>query len=284
MPAKYQWQLKKQDLSVADFELRADTNEGYIIHEIGCEGGAGNLVLTVKIKERTMTGLPADSGKAECLPVPLKSTNNNTFFKMLRERYDFIPEYRVAPGDKFIISSGGNAGTAYVVYSHFIDEDLPAATEAGGRLAPERLVVSVGKGELSIGAGETKEFVVNTSLNPTGIDAFPYGVSCPADRDIDILGFSTCLGDGAGANINYDGIRIVYKEEEVLSPDWEYTIPEMFPFNRPDLDKPVFFFPKGFEVVPGEKFEFQVKCSNTGAAAETAQVIVAVYTWQKPRG
>jgi len=272
MPAKFPYQVKKVDLSTADLEFKPGVGKGYVIHELGIIGGAANLVVEIKINDKVMTGLPCDDGRDEFFPVPKKSVNQHPFFETIRKTYEDVPLYRVAPGDEFVLTSGGQAGTCYCIYSYFEGEDLPTNTEPGGVNADYKLVFLHGKGTKNIAAGATEEFELDTPLNPKGIPAFPFKERVPYGKVVEVLGFSTCLGEGSGPNISYDGIQIQYKEEELIAPGWEYVDPALFPYNNPGVNKFMFLWDEKRVYTGGEQLIYRVKCSNSGAAAEDAVV------------
>jgi len=269
-------QIKRQALATADLELEADADEGFEILEIGCDGGAVGSACTLSIGGVSMLGWPTAADKEEVAPTPQVTANTHSLLKTLQAKYPDVPTWKVAPGEKLVISSGGATVNGNIYYRQLSADQAPSKTDPGGSQGPRRLFISHGKAEWTVPAGQTKVQRVNINLNPTPLRGFPWVEDVPAEKVYKILGLCTRRGDGSGANITYDGIRMWHKDISILAPEEEFLSPSHFPYPISGSDRDYFLFPKFILCKANEEVKIEVKASNAGAADETAQIFVTL--------
>jgi len=274
---KYVYRVKSGNLATADLELEAKVGQAFEILELGIDGGAAGLVATLYIGGEVMTGLPAAAGAENVVPVPLIDLNFNTLMRMLQQKFPEVPTYKVCPGEKLVLTSGGKAGTGYLFYCRMMEDQLFTKDMPGASEGTPRLVISHGKAEWSVEAGATEDHDVDINLNPAGLTGFPYVERVPAGKNYDLLGFATRLGAGSGADISYEGIRMWKKEEAILSPDEAFVTPKLYPYNVDTAALPAFLLPEKLTFVPEEAFKMEVRAKNAGTAAQTAQIFLTTF-------
>ena len=269
---KFKERVIKQDLSSADLELEANIGEGYKIRSVGVANGAANQVASLVIGGELISGLPCDNNAVNVVPVRGVEANNYRLIEVARKALPILPFWGVAPGEKLVLSNGLATGVGYVFYEHYTEGDVPKKADPGGSKGPDRLIVSHGKFEGSITASVTEEKIAVTSLNPTGLPDFPFGQQVPSNETWELIGFATTKGAGSHADISYPGIRIWKRNQSILALDEAWTDPNIFPYNRDNVDVPYFTFPEPFQFLGNEeqKIEFQIANANVGA--QTAQI------------
>jgi len=282
MGVKYIKRFIQQDLSKADLTLEAVVGKGFEIESIGIHGGATGLVARVIIGGENILCFPADAGAEMVAPVLGKHTNLHGLFETIRKIHPDVPLLKVSEGETLIVSSAKAAGTAYVRYKEFKADQIPKKTDPGGSESDIRLVVFHNKAEWDVAAGATEVHLVDKNLNPSGYPSWVGEEKGPVGFEYHVLGFATSKGAGSGPNISYKGVRMIKMNEFFLAPDEAFVDPEVFPYNRDDINKPMFLFPKPIVFKAGETFKVEVQAYNAGTTDETAQIFITYFVLQKP--
>jgi len=275
MAIEYINRVAYQDLSVADLELKADVNEGYLIYDIGFTSGGANVIAEVKIDEETYMNIPIHYNYNMLAPLRKKGDNQNMLYQMVRDAYPDVPLISISEGQKLIISTSKQTGKVYVLYRELSGRDIPPEDIEGGKKSKNRLFVSHGKGEVDIPATETKEFKVDTSLNVTGIPQFPFEEGASYKYNWDLLGMCVTKGYNSGTDISVEGIQLWYRERSILAKDREYVDIDLFPYPYNNSQNKIFFFDSPIKFDPEETMSIKVKCKNSNATTtQTARVDV----------
>jgi len=270
MPEKYIYRVVTQDLAVANLSLEAKVDEGFEIMDVGITGGAALLVAVLIIGNEIMTGLPC-SNNLECLvPVPRVDTNTHQLLADVVAKFPQVPKYKVSAGETVILSSGGAAGTGYLIYRLLTGADIPAKSAEGASEGLSRLFLSHGSITHATAIGATEDFIVSVGLNPVGLTAFPFGELVPVNVEFDLLGFATNLGAASGANVTYNGLRIWKAQESILRKDQAFLTPTLFPYPTNNIDKPLFTLPKPLTFIANEEMKVEARATNAGAGIQNA--------------
>ena len=272
MPEKYVYRVVTQDLAVADLTLEAKVDEGFEILDIGITGGAALLVATLIIGNEIMTGLPCSTGLENVVPVSRVNVNTHPLIPEIVAKFPVVPLYKVAAGEKVVITSGGAAGVAYLIYRLLTGADIPAKTAPGGSEGTSRLFISHGSITHAVAAGATEDFLVNVPLNPVGLTGFPFGELVPVGIEFDLLGFATNLGAASGAGVTFDGFRLWKAQESILRLDQAFIDPLLFPYNQDAVDLPIFTMPKLITFIANEEFKIEARSTNPGMAPANAVI------------
>jgi hypothetical protein len=269
---KYIYRVTSQDLAVADLILEARVDEGFEVIDIGIIGGAAGVVAQLIIGNEIMTGLPCDAAAENIVPVPGLETNQNPLLSTLLKKFPALPMYKVSSGERLVVSSGGAAGVCHLLYRQFAGAEISAKTVDGASEGAQRLYFSHGKSEVTVGIGATVDVIAATELNPVGLPGFPFGELVPVNTEFDLLGFCCSLGGGSGANVTFDGLRLWKLQESILVRDQGFVIPGLYPYNRDNVDKPMFMLPTPLNFVGQEELKVEVRTTNAGAAPQVSQI------------
>ncbi len=281
MSERFLYRTKKQDLASADLTLEATVQEGFEIMDIGIDGGAAGLVAQLFISSELMTGLPAASGLENVVPIRGVDVNTFELLTNLRSAFPNVPTYKVAAGEKFVLTSAGAAGVAHIFYRELVGDQIPKNVAPGGSNSRERLFVSHGKIEASVGIGLTVTLSVPVNLNPVGILTWPFTGVVPANQSMEVLAIMTRKGAGSGANIAYNGFRLWKLNSAILSPSEAFVDPAVFPYPSDGVVQPGRFFPKPWIFKGNEDMRIEANVTNSGGGAETAQIFFTFFILQK---
>lgn len=276
--SKFIERIIQQDLNAANLELEARVNEGFVINEIGIDLGANDLVARLLIGDELMTGLPADEGEENVVPVQGVDVNTHTLIKTLRKKFPELPRYKVAPGEKLVLSSQGAAGVGYIHFTQLEDDQVPKRSDPGGTQGPSRLFVSHGGYTGNVTGLATAEIItIDTPINPVGLPDFPFGQRVPVGEIMELLGFAFSEGAGMGANTNVTGLRIWKKNEAYLAREEAFVNDALFPYNVDDEDKPFYMFPEPVIFLPNEELKIEGQFKNTDAADESGECFITLF-------
>jgi len=284
MAEEYSYRIEYQDLTAADLILQAEVGEGFIIDEIGISTGQPDLISPVFIGDTTMLCLPADDGAVHICPVGGKDINQNTLFATLLKKYPDIPLLKVPSGKTLKIPKIATSGKAYVQYRKVIGDQVPAPDAAGAPYGYPRLFISHSRVKWSVPAGATEYRDVTENMNPAGLIGFPAVGDVPAGYIYDLIGLATWTTGVVGTNITHIGIRIWKLEKSLLAKDEAWIDPSLYPYNRNDIDKPFFTFPKPISFVADETCKIQMQVKSTDAAPQVATVYVTTFWIVKKAG
>lgn len=272
MPEKYGYRVITQDLAVADLHLEAKVDEGFEVLDVGINGGAALLVATLIIGNEIMTGFPCSTGLENVVPVPRIDINTHQLIPTIVDKFPQVPLYKVSAGETLIITSGGAAGVAYVIYRQLSGAEIPAKSAVGASEGSSRLFISHGSITHAVGIGATEDFLVNVNLNPVGLTGFPFGELVPVNIEFDLLGLATNLGAASGAGILYDGFRIWKAQESILREDQAFVDPLLYPYNSDAVDQPIFTLPKALTFIANEELKIEARATGTGVGIENAVI------------
>jgi len=277
MTEEYVYRVLHQDLASAELSLEADVDEGYEIIDIGIYNGEANLVEPLYIGDTVMLGIPADKGAVNVAPVVGKETNTHGLLATLKKAFPDIPLPACPAGKTIKMPKVSTSGEAYLVYRKLSGDQIPAKDAPGAPYGYPRLFISHGKASWTVSAGATETHRVDTSLNPSGFLPFPYAEDVPSEYEYDLLGLATYVNGTVGTNLTHTGIRMWKQEKALLAKDEAYVDPAIFPYNRDDVDKPFFTFPKPITFVADEECKIEVKVVSSDAGDQTANVYVTTF-------
>jgi len=273
MPIDFHYRVKYQDLSVDDLVLKADVNEGYEILDVGFISGGTDVVAEFKINEETYLNVPIHYQFNLLMPQRMKGTNQNMFFEMVREQYTDVPTIKISEGERYIITTGKQTGQVFVTYKQYSGRDIPMSTDTGGKESDNRILISHGKGEVTISPDTTTEFYIDTSLNKIGVTKFPFEENASHKYNWNILGWCLTKGNGTGADIEIHGVQFWYREKSILAANREYVDIDLYPYPLVNTDNRIFFIDTPITFVPEETLQIRVKAKNTNTTtAQTARV------------
>ncbi len=272
----------QQDLNASNLELEARVSEGFEINEIGIDLGDTDLVARLLIGDELMSGLPADAGEENVVPVPGINVNTHSLIRTLRKRFPDLPKYKVSPGEKLVLSSQGATGVGYIFFTQLEDELVPKRTDPGGTNGPSRLFVSHGTFNGDITGSATAEIhTIDSPLNPVGLPDFPFGSRVPVGEIMELLGFAFSEGAGMGANTNVTGLRFWKKNEAYLAREEAFINDALFPYNVDDEDKPFYMFPEPVVFQPNEELKIEGQFKNTDVADESGECFLTLFLHRK---
>lgn len=282
MPELHNWRDKEQDLSVADLELKAEIDEGFEILEIGIEDINAVGLAELIIGEENILTVPNDNPNDDLIPVPLKSVNQHTLFRTVRERFPDIPLFKVSSGEKLVLTNTQGSGKGYVLYRHFTGAEIPAKTDDGGSESLNRLQAFNSENDESIPASTTKNVTVDTNLNGRGFARWTYPDKVPAGVRFDLIGIAVTKKRGTSTQITINSIRVWKAQKSILSPDEAFTDVALFPYNNSDGEKPMFLFEKKIPFVTGEDIKIEANVSNADTTAHNAGIRTSLLVHQVP--
>jgi len=273
MPIKYIDRfIESVDLS-ADLELQAQSGEGFVIKDIFAESVVVGEYLTIIISDTVMFACLTESTEIGMLRFSDAKESIRGLFTKIREKYPTVPLFRVSEGEKLVIKRLTNDTKCLVRYAHLVGADLPKSTEPGGTLSDNRLLISSGSQAITITADLTHYLTSLTSMNPSGIMDFPFGVKVPAGYRMELLGFCVNVHKLTGVGITIDGIRLWFRDESILKPAQAYLSNDLFKYISDDGQSVPFLFDSPILMVSGDELKTEVKV--TGTSADTGVVYIS---------
>lgn len=271
MPIEFIERFKEQDLSVADLELEASTDEGYIIKDIEGESSVVDALARVIIKDTTMLNFPMVATTIGIAPIINRNSHTKGLFERIREVFPDVPLLKVSEGEKFVITTLAATGTARIRYIELSGGDIPPVDSEGASLGKSKLFISHGKQNFSIAATATEIEELTTSLNPAGMFKFPFGAVCPANYSMELLGFA--IGNlNKGANLTINGFRIWHIDKAILAEDESFLKIESFPYLPNNKNNKLYLLPDKIVINAGNELKIEFSITNAAGAAETVDM------------
>ena len=281
MGANFPWRYVQQDLSAGDLILPGRSKRSYEILDVYITGHTGLDVPTLTVNDRLMLGMPSNTNAEQLFPNREISVNHRALLSMLRKKYPDVPTIKSTPGDDVVITDTAGSGIVTVIYRQIEDQGLFDGKEPGAPDNAMRLFISHGRYSVNIAVG-TENVIAAESQNPPGLTAFPFGEVVPANRTMELLGFSTLAGAAIGANTTYVGIRLWHQEEAFLVEDEAFLNPLQLPYMPANADHPITLMDKTRTFTQNERLRVEMQFTNAGAGAELAQAYFTALFIQRP--
>jgi len=262
--------IEEADLSSGDLVLEADTNESYIVHDIGVTGTGSNSIVTVSVGEETMFAFPAEGTEDRLFREDSIHSYGASLYGEMRSMGLPAPMLQVPEGDELTVTTDGGSGSATVVYRQG-GASLASPSQAGGPETKDRMYPVSGEGTATGVADSTQTTIdVTTSRQPSALDDFPFGTDVPSNREFDLLGVSLALdGDVTAGTI--DSFRLTSEEQRFLAQDAEFVDADMAQYPDEDPEKGPLFFPVDAggpqTYSPGDELDLEVKATNTSGTS-----------------
>lgn len=275
MTLKFTYRTLEQDLSAANLELKAETGEAYEIVNMAVDGAGANALLRVLIGTELMATPPIDDADAELLKWVATTGLPLSFFKQAKNAALPVPTFKVAAGEKIVLSSTTSDGTAYIIYKKWTEGQGPKKTDPGGSESKTRLFFLNGRTTEEIAAVSTESFEIVNSVNPAGQPKFPFEANVPVGWTFDVLAICTRKNDGSGADITYTGIRWWKEESSLLGLADEFAEPTLFPYQEGVANWDINWFDDPIRFDENEESFLEVQAAN-GHATNAEDAIIDV--------
>lgn len=268
-------------------ELQAQANESFFIRNFIITPSANDTFMTVAVDGRIIYNLRlVGYGGNHCPPNP-----NSTCFGIiswLRARGIELG-IPVGPGEKLVLTTYAETQDIGVVFDRGTPDEFKN-TDPNGSKSSIRRRIMYGVHDTALTAAGWP--LINKSLSPGSLSAFPFGENCPDGRKINILGYCGCPvteGDGAAADGYTDYVRATLNSKWLHSEDgagfryyaaaitaaatnYDITMSLCGPYTPDDPDIP-FLLPKPIECNPGDELRYEAQV--VGAAVALAVDIVS---------
>ena len=262
MTLKFTYRTLEQVLSTtANLELKAETGEAYEIIDMAVDAGPANALLRVMIGTELMATPPVADAATELLKWVADAGLSLSFFKQAKNAALPIPTFKVAAGEKLVLSSTEDTGTAYIVYKKWTEGQGPKKTDPGGSESKTRLFFLNGQTTETITAGATEVFEMKTSVNPAGQPKFPFEANVPVGWTFDVLALCTRQTDVTA--VTYDGIRWWKEESSLLGLADEFAEPDLFPYQDGVDNMNINWFDEPIRFEENEESYFEVEVANS---------------------
>lgn len=280
MPIEFIDRFLEQDLAVDDLVLEARTGEGFIIRSIEAESAVADTSIRVIIQDTTMINIPCENTAIGLVPIVNRGTAIMLLYSILREKYPDVPLLRITEGEKFVITSGGVAGTARIHYVQLTGDLIPSPVEPGGSLALEKLFISHSKKNLTITLSGTDIETLDVSVNPAGMFTFPFDAEAPANYTFELIGMLLGVMN-KHVDITIDGVRIWHMDKAILARDESFVPIESFPYLIPTENKRIFLFSDKIIIRAGDELKTEIQASNVNIADQTVDMYCTYIFLQK---
>ena len=263
--------VEEQDLSAGDLELEAKMGESLRVIARGVGGGNADTIVEEYIREETMTAFPADDGETEVLLEETVRTQQTDFFAALRDYGFRAPELMIPEGQTYQLTSWTGSGTATVLYEE-MGAGRADGNQPGGPGTKTRTFVSTGQIVEEVPSGGTETTDVDSSVNPSQLNDWPYEENVEANYEYDLQALSLGLDSGSGGNTSLDAFRLTSAESDFLARESALVDPGLAQFPDATLDIWPLMFQTTPTFSPGADLDLTVEISNSGSGAEDAIV------------
>ena len=275
MTLKFTYRTLEQPLSATTpLELKAETGEAYEILDMAVDGAGAQALLRILIGTELMATPPVDDAGSELLKWVVDKGLPLSFFRQAKNAALPIPTFKVAAGEKIVLSSTTNDGTAYIVYKKWTDGQGPKKTDPGGSESKVRLFFLNGRTTGNIAADSTESFEIVNSVNPAGQPKFPFEANVPVGWTFDVLAICTLLYSGTDCTLT--GIRWWKEESSLLGLADEFAEPMLFPYQNGVGNMDINWFDDPIRFDENEESYFEAQVFNDNAAAQDAVVDVCL--------
>ena len=270
----------EQDLSAADLELEARSDESLEIVARGVSGAAAGSIIEEYVREELMFAFPADEGDENILREATVQTMHTDFTRWLDEHGFRAPNLVVPEGQTYNLTSTTGSGSATLLYR----ERSPGTvndSQPGAPATKTRSFASSGEVTQSIAAGASETFPVEESVQPAQLDDFPFSQDCPPNREYDMQAMMIGLSADSGANVTLDGVRLTSEGTDFLARDSQFVDPALMQYPNAALTVLPMTFPDVPTFSPGEDLDIAVSAANGGSGAEDATVHTTVLFYRR---
>jgi hypothetical protein len=262
--------FEEQDLGSGDLVLEADTNESYVVHDLGVDGGGEDDIVTVSIGEETMFAFPIEDGEDTLFREDSLQAYGYSLYGFMREAGYPAPMLQVPEGDELTVTTDGSSGTATVVYREG-GASLASPSQPGGPETKTRVYPVSGQGTATgVGDTNTATIDVETTRQPSALDDFPFGTDVPSNREFDLLGLCLALDDEVTAG-SIDSFRLTTEEQRFMSQDAEFVDADNAAYPGLDPEEGPLLFPVDMggpqTYSPGDELDLEVKATNTSGGS-----------------
>jgi len=276
-----QLRFEEQDLSTGDLVLEADSNESYVVDDLGVDGGGEDAIITVSIGEETMFAFPGEDAEDTLFREDSLQSYGYSLYGFMRSRGIPAPMLQVPEGDELVVSSSTSSESVTVKYREG-DASLADAGAAGGPETKRRVYPVTGEGTASsVGNTNSATIELDTSLQPAQYDDFPFGTDVPSNREYDLLALAIALdGDTTGGTV--DSFRLTAEEQRFIAKDSAFISADnaVYPEIDPDGGPLIFPLEAGGPQTysPGDELDIEVQATNTsGGTGDLVVKATAVF-------
>lgn len=262
--------FEEADLSSEDLVLEADSNESYVVMDLGVDGGGEDDIITVSIGEETMFAFPAEDGEDTLFREDSLQSFGYSLYGYMRTAGLPAPMLQVPEGDDLTITTDGSSGSATVKYREG-GASLASASQPGGPGTKQRVYPVSGEGTATSVADTTQAVIdVETTRQPSALDDFPFDGDVPSNREFDLLALALAIDDDVtGGTI--DSFRLTTEEQRYLSQDAEFVDADNAEYPAENPDKGPLIFPLDMggpqTYSPGDELDLEVRATNTSGAS-----------------
>jgi len=262
--------IEEADISSGDLVLTADSNESYVVMDLGVDGGGEDDIVTVSIGEETMMAFPAEDGEDTLFREDSLQSYGYSLYGFMRRAGLPAPMLQVPEGDDLTISTDGSSGSATVVYREG-GASLASASQPGGPGTKQRVYPVSGEGTAtSVSDTSTATINVDTSRQPSALDDFPFGTDVPSNREFDLLAIALAL-DSDVTSGTIDSFRLTTEEQRFLAQDAAFVDADNAAYPAENPDEGPFIFPMSAggpqTYSPGDELDIEVKATNTSGGS-----------------
>lgn len=265
--------VAEADLSTGDNELRlsAETNESYVVTDLGVDGGSEDSLITVTIGEESMFVFPGTDGEDTLLRQDTLRDMGMTLYGKMRSMGLPAPPLQVPEGDDLVITSSTNSGTATIFYQEG-GPNLASENAPGGPGTKQRVYPVTAEQTITAGGSNQNTFDDFSSVQPAQFEDFPFDEDCPSNREFDLLASAIVLDDDGTGGATVDDFRVLTEEQRPLAQDGDFVNAGLAEY--PDLDLSVlpFIYPGRPTFSPGDELDTEVRATAGGAGDYTIQL------------
>jgi len=278
------YQFKQQDLAVANLVITPRSGRGYRIHEIGVTGGGNlqGLIITINdVRTLFVPGLDAFGNVA--FPKYI-SDQTAGFMEQLYGKFPDLPGMHLGADEGMTIElrTVGQPCTAYVWYEELDGGDIPLATDPGGSLSEDRVIIAHTEEQFTIAATSTQVERMTAVTMPAGFRTFPFGEVVPSNRKMDLLGMVLAYDNSSSANTTINGVRIWREEQSILSEDEDFCPITVFPCTDTAQDQRLALFNTPIPFMPSDEMRIEFSCTNAAGAPQTPYLACGLIFHQIP--
>lgn len=265
--------VEEADLSTGDNELRlsADTNESYMVTDLGVDGGNEDTLVTVTIGEESMFVFPGTDDEDTLFREDSLKDGGRSLYGYMRMKGLPAPPLQVPEGDDLIITTDTDSGIASVFY-----EEGPASMaspdQPGGPGTKQRVYPVTAEQTINASGSNQNTFTDFNSVQPAQFEDFPFGEDCPSNREFDLLATAIVLDDDGPGGSSLDDFRILTEEQRPLAKDGDFVSTDFAGYPDLDLSITPFIYPGRPTFSPGDELDTEVRATAGGSGDYTVQV------------
>jgi len=259
MPIKNKFMVKA-DLGTADFTLKADEGESFLIKDVLFADSASEF-----------SELLVDRMSILALTTKHFNTNQNFFHFALIDRKGILKILEeaglwkgipLASGQTLTVKTNYDSEKRCMVFYEIHEEDDIKAEMENGTKSKEYLFINYGTNASALAA--TSYGDIDKPILPSEYLNFPFGDLVPSGHEVDLLAVMSCRhGRDASTDYQLDWTKLIRGREVLFDPDrlgiFTGAGQSLWGFNTRDVDKepPVRLLPEPLTFKAGEELTIQ---------------------------